>query len=129
MEVLLNLVWLALAVMLLTLWRNHAPRQASSWTIQFTALTVLLLLLLPVISASDDIALARNPAEIETVLRRTSSPTQPHSILPVPGLATQTGIPALAMTASYEELLPEFSPQQHSPFWFFSLQNRPPPAL
>ncbi len=77
MESLLNCAWLLLVVALLTAWAGQArtakPRRASrllpSRGLQLTALLVLVVLLFPVISMTDDMAACTAPQEAERALR------------------------------------------------------------
>jgi hypothetical protein len=76
-EILLNCVWLVLGLSLISAWSMHAwggracdpervlpPRQ-----LQFTALLLLVILLFPVISLTDDIAVCTAPRDAERALR------------------------------------------------------------
>lgn len=69
MELLSNLTWIAVALALWIVWlagswRPPAPGR-SGVKVQLTALAVLSLILLPVISVSDDLQASHNPAEVE----------------------------------------------------------------
>lgn len=75
METLLNLVWLALSVAISGLWllrRMSSNRRESSISIktQLVSLAVILLILLPVISLTDDLQASLAPAEVEHACRR-----------------------------------------------------------
>jgi hypothetical protein len=83
MELILNLAWAAFATGLIWFWvrglrSNPAPRRT-----QVLALMIVVLLLLPVISLSDDLLAAQGPAEADCCLRRAldSSHSQ-HTIVP-----------------------------------------------
>jgi hypothetical protein len=96
--------------------------------LQFVALAVLLLILFPVISVSDDLLAVQNPAETDSTARKDHIAANPHSImpavaaLPLPVLADLfTGLPRFAGTRS----LPV--PAIFDPA-LASIQNRPPPA-
>lgn len=77
MEILLNCVWLLIGVSLITAWSAHAWRTRASKPdellpsrrLQFTAVLMLVILLLPVISLSDDIAMCTAPRDAERALR------------------------------------------------------------
>ena len=74
MELLLNIAWLALSVLLAFLWkkelRDIAVRsQRPDVRVQLVALALLVIILLPVISMTDDMH-AMSAAEIEHVTRR-----------------------------------------------------------
>jgi hypothetical protein len=76
-EILLNCVWLVLGLSLITTWSVHAWR-TRTWKpdgllpprhLQFTAILILLILLFPVISVTDDIAMCTAPRDAERALR------------------------------------------------------------
>lgn len=77
MEILLNCVWLVLGLSLITTWSvhtwaTHAREPGAllpSRPLQFTALLMLVVLLFPVISLTDDIAMSTAPREAERALR------------------------------------------------------------
>jgi hypothetical protein len=76
-EILLNCVWLVLGLSLLSVWSGHAwrthtagpERLLPSRRLQFTALLLLVILLFPVISVTDDIAMCTAPRDAERALR------------------------------------------------------------
>lgn len=75
MEILFNLVWVALSVTLSVLWlRRRVPHDDDSHSVslktQFVALAVILLILLPVVSLTDDLQAFIAPAEVEHACRR-----------------------------------------------------------
>jgi hypothetical protein len=70
MELLCNLAWVAVTVALWSFWfarRRHAKTASSLPTIavQLISLAALTAILLPVISITDDLQAANNPAEVE----------------------------------------------------------------
>lgn len=77
MEILFNCVWLLLGLSLISAWSAHAWRTRSrrpdsllpSRGLQFTALLLLVILLFPVISLTDDIAMRTAPPDAERALR------------------------------------------------------------
>jgi hypothetical protein len=83
MELILNLAWAAFATGLILFWAlgmrsNPAPRKT-----QVLALMIVVLLLLPVISLSDDLLAAQSPAETDCCLRRAlDSNHSQHSTVP-----------------------------------------------
>jgi hypothetical protein len=128
MELILNLAWLALAAGILCLWLWLAPCVGASRQKQLVALAVLTVILFPVISITDDLLAAQNPAEADFNLRKDHEVSSAHSILP-------------AVAALPQSCVAEFS----FPFlWFVApggpaipavdhpgldaVQNRPPPA-
>jgi len=95
---------------------------------QLAALAVLILLLLPVISVTDDLQVISNPAETDSTLRRDHIAVSQHSIFPA--TAAQP-LPALAKLFSG---FPSFAAIRNLPAALIdhpalaSIQNRPPPA-
>ncbi|MDR3792900.1 MAG: hypothetical protein P4L03_05915 [Terracidiphilus sp.] len=128
MELVLNLVWLLAAAALVCLWLPRQCDSVSSRRFQFAAIFALVVLLFPVISVTDDLQAALNPAETDSVLRRDLEGTQPHSIfptgdsLPEPVFQPVQAI-FLALTAVAAPAV--FSPSAHVYAHRF---NRPPPA-
>ena len=80
MELLLNLAWLGLSTTLV--WRfllcARGPHQWRKGR-AIVALALLILILLPAISMTDDLAAFSNPGEINHVFRRDGTPLQLHS--------------------------------------------------
>lgn len=78
-ELFLNFVWLSISLTMILLW-IRAVRHGytkSNWT-AFIALILLLVLLFPVISITDDLGAMDNPStEIEHVVRRSEMPLLP----------------------------------------------------
>jgi hypothetical protein len=76
-EILLNCVWLLLGLSLIAAWAVHVSRGGTSQAdglrpsrrLQFTALLLLVILLFPVISLTDDIAMCTAPRDAERALR------------------------------------------------------------
>lgn len=136
MELLSNLVWLAVSISLwgLWLWRRRGGRKGSlvpGVGLQIVALAMLTAVLLPPISLTDDLHSCQLPAEIKrTVVRsdRPLAPVAPPGVLPflfalgafclsLPGLRTVSFL-------TREELPPRQSRGHHLSLW-----SRPPPAL
>jgi hypothetical protein len=127
MELLLNLAWVLLAALMFGLWLRFSPRAGVSPHLQFVALAVLLLILFPVISVTDDLQAVQNPAEADCLVRRDHGPTL-HSILtPIAALplsaigGVSLSVLRMAMKGSPRE--PVFDRPALAP-----IQNRPPPV-
>lgn len=75
MEFLLNFLWLSLSLTLVFAWRRAARHGHTkhTWT-TFVALALLLFLLFPVISMTDDLVAMENGTELEHVVRRSEMP-------------------------------------------------------
>jgi len=83
MELALNLAWAVLAVAIVRLWLCYAPNEGTNRRTGFAAMVLLLLILFPVISVTDDLQAMQNPAEAETALRKVQSAVNPYTICPV----------------------------------------------
>lgn len=128
MESLLNLFWALLSLLIVCLWFRFGARDENRSSSSFVALFMLILILFPVISVSDDLWSLQNPAETDTCQRRDPLALCPHSIFPaapaLPALAfalPQSGFEFIAM-----------APQSPAPAIALptldAIQNRPPPA-
>jgi hypothetical protein len=128
MELALNLGWLLLALLLYWQWLRHTPPAHTSRGVQLVALTMLVLILFPVISVTDDLQATQNPAEIERTLRRDDHFVHPHTLLPVvaslPPLAF-AGIPLTLLYGSAPGPIQVFVPVTPEQV---ILLNRPPPC-
>lgn len=128
MELVLNLAWVLLAALMFGLWLRSAPPAGPSRRMQFAALTLLLLILFPVVSVTDDLQAALNPAESDTCLRRDHACSTPHSIFPaVAGLP----LPAFSKDATGARRISDsahLAPSIVDHPAFAAFQNRPPPS-
>jgi hypothetical protein len=69
-ELILNLVGILVALAMFSLWLRWAPHGGDNRKTQFVALALLILILFPVISVTDDLLAAQNPAETDSCVRR-----------------------------------------------------------
>ena len=129
MELTLNLGWALVAMWMLCAWVRTAPRRATDRRIQMVALAVVILILLPAISMTDDLVAAQNPAEIDCCVRRDHDHgANPHSTLPPttsflpPSFA---GISIIIVGIAAPSNLPSLFVENPS---LAPIQNRPPPA-
>jgi hypothetical protein len=128
METILNLAWVLLAVAIVRLWMLRAPNQGTSRCVQLAALAMLILILFPVISVTDDLQNAQNVAESDTYLRRVQAAISPHSIFPVvamlpPGNMVELSFRFQRIAAPFQLLAPTVQNPALA-----AIQNRPPPA-
>jgi hypothetical protein len=128
MELALNLGWALLALCMFCVWSRFAPAGAKERRAQFVALAVVILILLPAISMTDDLVAAQNPAEVDCCVRRDHDCFHAHTFIPtasagpVPefqGLPVRLVqmMPSMQVVSPYVEI-PALAP----------IQNRPPPA-
>lgn len=128
MELILNLIWAILAVAIVRLWLCHAPNKGTNRRTGFAALFLLLLILFPVISVTDDLQAMQNPAEVETALRRVQSAVNPYTISPSTDVLPESfAAPAALAVLPYAvgTHLPLSAPDDPA---LAPLEIRPPPA-
>ncbi|WP_348267664.1 hypothetical protein P8936_00115 [Edaphobacter paludis] len=132
MELFLNLAWAALSILLIGGWvwsirKGHTEFQ---WT-TLVALALLLVLLFPAISMTDDRVAMSTPAELEHMMRASEAPLGPVAVLGLFGLLAAVVLVVLDMTA------PRFYSPMRTPLFAEKLLAgfiraigvRPPPAL
>ena len=128
MELLLNLAWVLLTTLMFCLWLRFAPCNGADRRMQLVALAVLLLILFPVISVTDDLQVGQNLAEADSLLRRGHGYSAANSIFPpvaaLPAQAVAVGSFGLLRQATPGSLqAPMIEDPATAP-----IQNRPPPA-
>jgi hypothetical protein len=128
MEFFLNIAWLLLAAGMIVLWLRTDSRSGTDRRMQIVALGVLLLILFPVISVTDDLQAQQNPAETDCCQRRGHAYATPHSLLspvaalPLPPVAQLSfGISRMAAPGRLDA--PVFDHPALMP-----IQSQPPPA-
>src|SRR5580658_5081040 len=128
MELVLNLAWVLMSALMFCLWLRFAARTGVDRRTQLAALAVLLLILFPVISVTDDLQAVQNPAETDCLLRRDHGCLAAHAILPaVANLPLPIvkdlpfGVLGLA-TPGRLQAPPHYDPA------LAPIQNRPPPV-
>jgi hypothetical protein len=128
MELILNLAWGLSAIVIVCLWFRYGHHAAPARRTQIVALAVLILILFPVISVTDDLLAIQNPAEVDSSLRRGHMVSNTHSIfpsvaaLPLPVFAE---LPLGILQAIAPGSFP--APVVDHP-GLRSIQNRPPPV-
>jgi hypothetical protein len=128
MELTLNLGWVLLATLMLYAWVQMAPRRTADRRLQLIALGLVILILLPAISMTDDLVAAQNPAEVDCCARRDHDSARSHSIVPVIAALpapTFDGLPIgfVRIAAPGHLSAPFVKDPALAP-----IQNRPPPA-
>jgi hypothetical protein len=128
MEAALNFAWLTLALWIFWQWLRLHPRGNGEWRAQLVGLALLILILLPVISISDDLLAAQSPAEVDiTCVGRDHPLANAHAAVnPVPIFpdAAPIDLPASAVWPA-----PGGERRASYPYppALQSIQNRPPP--
>jgi hypothetical protein len=134
-EILSNLVWVAVAAALLAVWltgrwRGRAESLLPAIGMQLVALAVLVVILLPVISVTDDLQANTNPAETERMARRGDAqpaPDQPLQHVPV-ALAVLASAPRLPRMQAWGFIARQHLAAESFRGFFRDLPARSPPA-
>ena len=131
MELTLTLVWALLTTLMLWQWTRNAPSGCLSQRMQLIALGVVILILLPVISVTDDLQMAQNPAEADAYYlctRRDHVALSSHSNFP----AAATLPPSVFAELSFSFLCFAAPGNRPAPLVkipaLASIRNRPPPV-
>lgn len=128
MELALNLAWALLSIAIVGYWQRFGPQTGMRRWTQIVALAVLILVLFPVISVTDDLQPTQNPAEESCCQRRNYAILDAHSIFPA---ATALPVPVpFELSFGFLHFIAPGSlsaPVQDHP-GLAAIQNRPPPA-
>jgi len=127
MELLLNLAWFLVALAMWVVWLRAAGRNAAERRLQLIALAVMIFVLLPAISMTDDLLAAQNPAETDSCLRRDHEISSAHSVFPAtaaPPLESFAGLDLHSHRLAAPGRVA--APAVKSPA-LSSFQSRPPP--
>lgn len=135
METFFNFLWVTVTIALCAGWCAHLRRITSKSLlpaigVQLVALGVLALVLLPVISLTDDLQACTTPAESEHLSRRGDlqpAPDQPGDSLPL-SLAVLAAAPRASEMPIVAFVGVEQSTSQQIGGFSSSLATRPPPA-
>lgn len=129
MELALNFAWFTLAAVMLVFWHRSAPAHNRSRGMQFVALALALVILLPAISVTDDLLAAQHPAEIDTSIRRSHDWLLAHAVSPVVLASFLSLATSFASDApAYQIALCAEPPAQRTAV-IASIDSRPPPRL
>lgn len=136
MELFFNLLWLALSGVLLGVWLVRRDRWAddslrSTVGVQLVALALLIVVLLPVVSLTDDLQARTMPAESEHLLRRGDFQTIADLTLHTVSLVI-TGLVPFSLSPRPQILALLFFPaktESPSAGYLRILGTRPPPAV
>lgn len=88
MEILLNLAWAALALLLVCLWLRLGSPTGTGRGRQIIAIVVLIAILFPVISVSDDLMAVQSATEQDSCQRRDHLAPSAHTVLPFAAIVT-----------------------------------------
>jgi len=130
MEIILNFAWALCSLGLILLWARSPQSNPVPRRTQIFALAMVVLLLLPVISLSDDLMAMQGPAETDTCLRRALHSSDLHPsvasacwALPAPVVTglSWSGFSQDALESYHWIAKPNSLPR--------SLDSRPPPTV
>jgi hypothetical protein len=131
-------VWLALGLSLISAWSAHRWRTCASTPdgllpsrrLQFTALLLLVILLFPVISLTDDIAMCTAPRDAECALRLHDpfDGGQAAPTLPVSAMAWVDAVANLLYTGPSHPVQQDANLTMQLAGTRLSIDSRPPPA-
>lgn len=132
MELFLNLAGVCVALALVCLWLRMTTSAQGGRTglgVQLVALALLILILFPVISVTDDLLAAENPAETDSIQRRD------HAVFSLQAAVSQIACCAVPFVAvipasTWSRFVPP-ALQASLPAGPFlgSIENRPPPTV
>jgi hypothetical protein len=132
-ETFFNLLWVAVIAALVAVWIATRPRRTESLRpaigMQLGAFVVLALILLPVISLTDDLQARINPAETEHVARCGDQPSLNQRLHPMSVDLAQLAFSRKSPSATvWESVAAEERPSGRMHRLSRALATRPPPA-
>lgn len=128
MELFLNSAWIVVAIFSGCLWLRLGRRAIADRRTSFVGLVMLIVILFPVISVSDDLWSIQNPAETDTCQRRDHLASSHHSLFPAITALPQTAFAELTFEFQCLDTLVDIPTRVVKNPAFYSIQNRPPPA-
>ncbi|HUA96847.1 MAG TPA: hypothetical protein VMA34_00815 [Terracidiphilus sp.] len=129
MELFLNLAWFVLAAAMVALWlRFGAQIGCARRRTQCVALGLLAVVLFPVISVTDDLQAAHNPAEVDCCVRRAHEMASAPLLHSGPSAPPPPAFASPVDAASGWDVVTNFSPVEADSPELSSIQNRPPPS-
>ncbi len=129
----LNIAWALCSLGLIWFWLRAGVRvpqgtRPRGRTTQILALAMVVMLLLPVISLSDDLMSMQGPAETDSCLRRAQNADEAHpSVIPAALAMPEQLFTGLAVTRFSEGTLQTDSLATPATLLTRSLDSRPPP--
>lgn len=129
MEITLNLVWTMIAVACVCLWFRFEARTGAERRLSAIALVLLIIVLFPVISVSDDLWAMQNPAETDSCQRRDHDISCHHCIIPFVAFLTASLFdePQSALEPPRTPIASQRISVQDPAV--SQIQNRPPPLV
>lgn len=128
-ELCLNLVWAALAVVIVCLWFRQRNGTGAERRMQWIALAVLIAILFPVISVSDDLLAVQNASETDGCLRRDHLVSSNlHPVMPTQATVPPQAFGDVALGFLRFVWIERLPPSRIDHPERAAIQNRPPPA-
>lgn len=128
MEITLNLAWAACSLVLIWFWIRSTASNPAPRKMQILALAMIVLLLLPVISLSDDLMAMQGPAEMDSSMRRALHPDEGHpSVVPMSFALPEQVFAALPWSGYSQVAVLSVRLTPPLPVLTRSLDRRPPP--
>jgi hypothetical protein len=128
MELTLNLGWALSAIWMVCAWLRISPRETRHRRAQAVTLAVVILILLPAISMTDDLIAAQNPAEVVSSMRRDHDGSAPHSIVPKSAALPLQSFEAPPIAVVHMAAPSNLSAPVVDHPALTTIQNRPPPS-
>ena len=128
MELILNLVWGFLAIASICLWARVERTDCAERRPQLVALLMLIVVLFPVISVSDDLWSIQNPAETDSVQRSDQLASPTHSIFPAVATICISAFAGMRLGYLRSSLPAPSQPLIHTTPPPARILSRPPPA-
>jgi hypothetical protein len=128
MELFLNFTWMIVAIISGCLWLRLGRRAIADRRMSFVGLVMLIVILFPVISVSDDLWSIQNPAETDTCQRRDHLASSHHCLFPALTALPQPTFAELNFEFRHLDALFEIPSRAVDNPALFPIQNRPPPA-
>lgn len=127
MELFLNVTGALVAIVMVYLWLRCASREGFDRRTQLVGLALLILILFPVISVTDDLMAVQNPAETDSSVRRDHLVTSIRSISPIVAAPPPALVAEVCSACMYREATgARRAPVQKCPS-MTPIENRPPP--
>ena len=127
-EIILNLAWALCSLGLIWFWRRAGVSDSATRRTQIFALAMVVLLLLPVISLSDDLMAMQGPAETDTCLRRALHAGEGHpSVIPHSMAMPEPLFTALSIHRLSQKAVQMYRVAPPPTLLVRSLDSRPPP--
>ena len=128
MEMALNLAWMLSSLLLVWFWMRSTASNPVPRKMQMLALAMVVLMLLPVISLSDDLMAMQGPAETDTSMRRALHPDEGHpSVVPVMFAQPEAIFTAMPWSGYTQIAVQSKRLAPFLPLLTRSLDRRPPP--